>query len=64
MPVLNWQALSMGDVMTDHFWVYWAVTIPMTILVVAIVGSYGIIQGKFNRRMAETARNEAGYKDV
>ncbi|EPS36405.1 hypothetical protein H072_10093 [Dactylellina haptotyla CBS 200.50] len=34
MPVLNWEAKSYGDVMTEKFWVYWAVTIPMTALII------------------------------
>ncbi|KAK6536837.1 hypothetical protein TWF281_001047 [Arthrobotrys megalospora] len=34
MPVLNWEAKSYSDVMTEKFWVYWAVTLPMTLLVV------------------------------
>ncbi|KAF3218167.1 hypothetical protein TWF106_007761 [Orbilia oligospora] len=34
MPVLNWEAKSYPEVTTDKFWVYWAVTLPMTLLVI------------------------------
>ena len=32
MPLLSWDATSWTEVPTTHFWVYWAVTIPLTLL--------------------------------
>lgn len=34
MPLLNWTADSSEAVVTRRFWVYWAVTIPLTIIVI------------------------------
>ena len=34
MPVLNWDAKS-RDIATEHFWVYWAITIPLTFVVMS-----------------------------
>ncbi|KAF2242533.1 hypothetical protein BU26DRAFT_524137 [Trematosphaeria pertusa] len=64
MPILNWNAFSMRDVMTSHFWLYWAVTIPLTIVVMAIVGAYGLVQARENRRAADKARKNAGIWQV
>ena len=32
MPLLSWDAASWTEVPTTHFWVYWAITIPLTLL--------------------------------
>lgn len=61
MPILDWQAFSMGEVMTKHFWFYWAVAIPLTIVVMAFVGVYGWVQARRNREATEVARKEAGF---
>ncbi|KAM6492384.1 hypothetical protein JOM56_012108 [Amanita muscaria] len=63
MPLLNWNALSMMDVMTPHFWLYWAVAIPLTVFVMAIVGVYGFTQARENRKAADNARKMAGFKE-
>ena len=36
MPLFNWSADSGQDVLTNRFWVYWALTIPLTVVVMAI----------------------------
>ena len=33
MPLFNWEASNTGSVMSSRIWIYWAVTIPATILV-------------------------------
>lgn len=61
IPILDWQALSMSGVMTNHFWIYWAVAIPLAILVMAFVVVYGRMQEKRNKKALEEARREAGF---
>ena len=36
MPLFDWQAARGSPVVTHRFWIYWAITIPLTIVVVAI----------------------------
>ncbi|KAH8670661.1 hypothetical protein BGZ61DRAFT_483009 [Ilyonectria robusta] len=64
MPILDWNALSMNDVMTNHFWLYWAISIPLTVVVMAVVGAYGRVQAIRNHEAAANARKEAGLKEV
>jgi heme/copper-type cytochrome/quinol oxidase subunit 2 len=46
MPLFNWGAPAMGKVMTGHFWIYWAITIPLTILVIGIVSLFAINENR------------------
>ncbi|RYP76693.1 hypothetical protein DL771_001615 [Monosporascus sp. 5C6A] len=64
MPILDWDAHSMSDVMTDHFWLYWAIAIPLTVVAMAVVGAYGQTQARRNRKAAANARKEAGFREV
>ena len=54
----------MRDVMTDHFWLYWAVAIPLTIVVMTIMGVYWLIQAREKRKAAENARKNADFTAV
>ncbi|MCJ1478524.1 hypothetical protein MMC13_007204 [Lambiella insularis] len=36
MPLFNWSAESSNDVLAPRFWVYWALTLPLTIVVMAL----------------------------
>ena len=38
MPLFNWSAPTTSDIVSNHFWIYWAVTGPLTIVTMAIVG--------------------------
>lgn len=64
MPILDWNALSMSDAMTNHFWLYWAIAIPLTVVVMAVVGAYGRVQALRNHEAAANARKEAGLREV
>lgn len=64
MPILDWRALSMNNVMTNHFWVYWAITNPLTVVAMLVVGAYGIVQERRKRDAARNARNIAGLKEA
>ena len=33
MPLFNWEAPTLREVLNQRFWIYWAVAIPATILV-------------------------------
>jgi hypothetical protein len=33
MPLFDWQASTEWEIIGPHFWVYWAVAIPLTLLV-------------------------------
>lgn len=59
---LNWNVLSMSDIMINHFRFYWAVAIPLTALVMIIVGAYGFIQARENRKTADNARKRSGFR--
>ena len=64
MPIFNWTASSLSDVMSNHFWIYWAVAAPLTALVMGIVGAYALYQSRKNKKAAEEARKRAGLKTV
>lgn len=36
MPLLNWEAKAGDSVMSSRFWIYWALTLPLTLTVVSI----------------------------
>jgi len=64
MTILNWNALSMNDVMTNHFRLYWAVAVPLTVLVMGVVGIYGFSQAREKRHAAKRAREKASFGEV
>ena len=59
MPLLDWNATTMHEVMTDHFWVYWAVTGPLTLLVMGVVITFSIYQVRQRKREMEKAKEGA-----
>ncbi|KAK6537447.1 hypothetical protein TWF694_011633 [Orbilia ellipsospora] len=64
MPLFNWGAGTMSGVMSGRFWVYWAIVIPLSIVVMGTMGSYALIQSRKNRLAAEKARKRAGLKEA
>jgi hypothetical protein len=36
MPMLNWDATALHEIVTPRFWIYWIVTVPLTIVVFAV----------------------------
>ena len=59
MPLFNWQASENASILSDHFWIYWAVTVPLTIAVIAVWFVW--ITRKMNRHAKEDAA--AGISD-
>ncbi|KAK4444806.1 hypothetical protein QBC34DRAFT_429546 [Podospora aff. communis PSN243] len=64
MPLFDWSAISMSDVGTSHLWVYWAVAIPMTAVLMVGVSAFAFIQGRKNKEATRKAREKAGADDV
>ena len=58
MPLLDWNATTMHEVMSDHFWVYWAVTGPLTLLVMSVVIMFAIYQAQQRKREMEKAKED------
>jgi heme/copper-type cytochrome/quinol oxidase subunit 2 len=56
MPFFNWNAASMADIPSDRFWLYWAVTAPLTAVVVGIVTAFAVYQSQQSKAAAEEAR--------
>jgi len=51
MPLFNWQASTELEITGPYFWVYWAVAIPLTLLV---LGSWGVwIRTKLKKQAKE-----------
>ena len=48
----------MHEVMSDHFWVYWAVTGPLTLLVMSVVIMFAIHQAQQRKREMEKAKED------
>ncbi len=57
MPLLNWDSSSINKVTTTHFWVYWAVTGPLTIVTMAVVITWSIWHSRRTRTLIKQARD-------
>lgn len=64
MPLFNWAAESMQQVMTDHFWIYWAIAGPLTLVVMGVVIAFTIYQSRQRKTEMEEARKGAGLSIV
>ncbi|KAL2838319.1 hypothetical protein BJX68DRAFT_272650 [Aspergillus pseudodeflectus] len=60
MPLFNWSETSINNVANKHFWIYWAVTGPLTVAVVAGVASWAFLQSRRAERVAQLARRSTG----
>ncbi|KAF2819058.1 hypothetical protein CC86DRAFT_307992 [Ophiobolus disseminans] len=60
MPLFDWSARSMSDVGTSHLWIYWAVAIPATVVLMGFVGTFAFTQSRKNKEAARKAREMAG----
>jgi len=65
MPLFDWGAQSSSSIVTSHFWVYWAVTIPLTISTMIIIGMWIRLQEKKKKVISKEARDDvAGFENV
>jgi hypothetical protein len=62
MPILDWSAASPSEIVTNHFWVYWAVTVPLTLLTMLVVSFWIVIRGKKNEAISKAARKSVGFE--
>jgi len=60
MPLFDWSAVRMSDVGTSHLWIYWAVAIPATAVLMGTVGTFAFTQNRKNKEAARKAREKAG----
>ena len=45
MPLLDWHAPSGAPIALDRFWIYWAVTIPLTAAVLLLWSTWYLLSG-------------------
>lgn len=66
MPLFDWSATSSSEIITDHFWIYWATTLPLTLLTMLFIGLWVVFQSRRDEKAAEKAENTivAGVSDV
>ncbi|KAL3442462.1 hypothetical protein BJX65DRAFT_312775 [Aspergillus insuetus] len=62
MPLFNWSETSINNVANKHFWIYWAVTGPLTMVVVSGVASWAFLQSRRAKRVAQLARRSTGLE--
>jgi hypothetical protein len=61
MPLFNWSETSINNVANKYFWIYWAVTGPLTVAVVAGVASWAFLQSRRAEHVAKLARRTTGF---
>jgi len=55
MPLFDWDAESSRGIVTPHFWVYWAVTIPLTLLTMVIIALWIQVQERKRKAISRAA---------
>ena len=58
MPLFRWDAVDDGMVVSKRFWVYWAVTIPLTVLTLMVWVLWTKGQARMHRVSEKRAREE------
>lgn len=64
VPLFNWDAESWGDVPKSRFWFYWALTVPLTILTVAVWLAWQKVYERTGIRLEKTARETGPSSNV
>jgi hypothetical protein len=64
MPLFDWQAPSISQITTNYYWLYWAVTVPLTLVIMSIVLSLAIWHGRQTRMVIWRARNSDDGKKI
>lgn len=47
--MFNWQASDGSQIVSRWFWVYWAVAVPLTVVIGALIMRWVIVQGRRER---------------
>ena len=58
MPLFEWNAISDGMIVSKRFWIYWAVTVPLTFLTLVIWALWTRRQARVQRISERRAREE------
>ncbi|KAL4783757.1 hypothetical protein BJX76DRAFT_357661 [Aspergillus varians] len=56
MPLFNWDNASINHVATRHFWVFWALTAPLTLTIMAGVVAWALWHARNTRNTEKKAR--------
>ncbi|PVH71641.1 hypothetical protein DL98DRAFT_503375 [Cadophora sp. DSE1049] len=64
MPLFDWSATSSSGIITNHFWIYWATTIPLTLLTMLFVSLWMVFQTRRNEKLSKEARKAVGGSDA
>ena len=56
MPILDWNADRASTVVTPHAWLYLAVTLPLTVLVLSVWVGWVLVSERMHRETDEKAR--------
>lgn len=56
MPILDWNADRGSEVVTRRAWIYLAVTLPLTILVLCVWFGWLFVSERMHRKTDENAR--------
>ncbi|OTA08541.1 hypothetical protein A9Z42_0002420 [Trichoderma parareesei] len=60
MPLFDWSAPTLSRVTNQHFWVYWAVTGPLTLTTMAGVMVWALWHNRYVEQLQKTARDSVG----
>ena len=58
MPLFDWDAVGDGTVVSERFWVYWAVTVPLTVVTLVVWVFWTKRQARMHRVSEKRAREE------
>ena len=66
MSMFNWQANAVGNesVVSGNFWIYWAVALPLTVVVIAICSIFWKMSRRTYLRRVRDANSMAGVYDL
>ncbi|TFB05624.1 hypothetical protein CCMA1212_002027 [Trichoderma ghanense] len=60
MPLFDWSEPTLSRVANRHFWVYWAVTGPLTVTIMAGVMAWAVWHNRYVERLQSRARDSVG----
>lgn len=64
MPLFDWQAPSLSQIATNYYWFYWAVTLPLTLVIMSIVLLWVVWHGRQTRFLNWRARDSDKMKII
>ena len=64
MPLFNWTAMDGENVTEDRFWVYWAVTVPLTIIVLLLLFIWFRVQDQNAKESKKEAEDHSRKQET